>query len=98
MPNATNIIRKKVGEKLLIGMDFTNWLGNESVSSITSVIGAACVDGNYSAIIFGTSSLSGNNVVFTVEGGTAGIRYRIQVTIVTSGGQILIGEGILVIT
>lgn len=98
MPEATNLIKKKAGETLSVAMAFANWLGSETINSITSVTATACSDGSASNLTFGSSSISSTNVVFLVSGGTAGIRYKVLVTIVTSGSQILIGEGILVVT
>lgn len=98
MPDAVNIIKKKAGETLNVSMAFSNWLNGETISSITSVTATACSDGSASAVTIGTSAISSTNVTFSVAGGTAGIRYMIRVTIVTSGSQILIGEGILVVT
>lgn len=98
MPDASNIIRKKAGERLLVGMSFLNWLNGETISSVTSVDSEACTDGSASDIVIETITIVGTDVVFFASGGTAGIRYRILVTIVTSGTQILIGEGIMAVT
>lgn len=98
MPDSTNIIKKKAGETLNVAMAFSNWLNGESISGITSVTATACSDGSATAVTIGSATISDTNAVFSVAAGTAGIRYTIRVTITTSGSQILIGEGILVVT
>lgn len=90
--SSTIIINKKPAEKLLVGMAFSNWLqSGETISTINSVAYNAC-DGA-GALTFSSETIVGTNVNFFIEGGSAGIRYKIIVTITTSSGQILIGDG-----
>jgi hypothetical protein len=85
------IIEKRSEEKIIAGMDFSGWLSDEeTISSITSIVG---VSEGAEDLTFTNQGISGNQVVFFIEGGTAGIRYPVTITILTSLGQILIGEG-----
>lgn len=90
--SSTVLINKKPDEKILVGMAFANWLqSGETISSITSVSYSAC-DGA-EALTFSQQTIVGTNVNFFVESGSVGIRYKVIVTIVTSSGQTLIGDG-----
>jgi hypothetical protein len=96
MPTSDNLIKKKPGEKLNVAMDFGQWLASaDSIASITNIIAEYC-DGATNLTFSGTG-ISGTRVIFTVEGGTAGIRYKVIVTITTTLGEILIGDGILAV-
>lgn len=97
MPSSSIIIKKKVGEKLAVGMDFGPWmLSGETIASIVEVSTEEC-DGA-SPIVFTNEVISGTNVNFFVEGGTAGIRYTVVVKITTSSEETLIGDGHLVVS
>ena len=92
-----NIVKKKPGEKVAVSMDFGNWLDEgETLETITSITFDVCT-GNSDPTVTGESIL-GSRVVFFIEGGSEGIRYNVLITIVTSSGQILIGDGILQVT
>ncbi len=89
--DSSTVIDKRAGEKLLISMDFGSWLSSgETIASITSVVGT-CSDG--ADITITSQTISGSLVLFYADGGTAGCRYAVTVTITTSLKQILIGEG-----
>ena len=97
MPSSSIIIKKKEGEKLAVGMDFGPWMqSGETISSINSVSTEECAGA--SALTFSNEVISGTNVNFFVEGGTAGIRYTVVVSITTSAGEILIGDGQLAVS
>lgn len=97
MPSSSIIIKKKVGEKLAVGMDFGSWMQEgETISTINSVTTAEC-DGA-SPPTFTNEVISGTNANFFVEGGTHGYRYTVIVSITTSAGEILIGDGQLVVS
>lgn len=97
MPSSSIIIKKKAAEKLAVGMDFGPWMqSGETISTINDVSTEEC-DGA-SPITFSNEVISGTKVNFFVEGGTAGIRYTVVVNITTSSGEILIGDGQLVVS
>lgn len=97
MPSSSIIIKKKVGEKLAVGMDFGSWMqSGETISTINSVTTEEC--SGASSLTFSNQVISGTNVNFFVEGGTAGYRYTVVVNITTSSGEILIGDGQLVVS
>lgn len=92
------IVKKKVGETIAARMDFSAWMGSDAtISAIQEVTTIKC-DGEDSDITTTSPSIDSQSVTFFVSGGTAGIRYTVNVKITTSEGEILIGEGILVIT
>lgn len=96
MPSAENLIKKKSGEKLAVAMDFGKWLDSSNVlSTIVSITTDFCATS--SDVTITSSAISGTRVVFFVEAGQAGIRYTITVTVTTSVGETLIGDGILVV-
>jgi hypothetical protein len=96
MPSSSIIIKKKVGEKLAVGMDFGPWMqSGDTISTINDVTTSEC-DGA-TPPTFSNEAISGTNVNFFVEGGTSGYRYTIIVNITTSAGEILIGDGQLVV-
>lgn len=97
MPSSSIRIKKKAGEKLAVGMDFGPWMqSGETISTINDVSTEECTGA--SALIFSNEVISGTNVNFFVEGGTAGIAYTVIVNITTSSGEILIGDGQLIVS
>lgn len=93
------IISKKAAEKLAVGMDFSMWMGDDAtITNITSVTVTECAGEVSSDLIITSQTVSGQTVAFFVSGGTAGIRYNIEVIITTSEGEILAGDGTLVVT
>lgn len=97
MPSSSIVIKKKVGEKLAVGMDFGSWMQEgETIATINDVTSSECAGS--SSITFSNEVISGTNVNFFVEGGTSGERYTITVNITTSAGEILIGDGQLVVS
>ena len=97
MPSSSIVIKKKAAEKLAVGMDFGSWMqSGETISSINSVSSSECADS--SSLTFTNEVISGTNVNFFVEGGTIGERYTVTVSINTSAGEILVGDGQLVVS
>lgn len=92
------IITKKAGEKLAVAMDFSADMGSTAtISAITSVTSVVC-NGGVGDLLLTEEEVAGQSVNFFVAGGTAGLRYEVRVTITTSEGETLIGDGILVVT
>jgi len=89
------ILTKQPSESVSFSMDFGSILAaDETISSISSV-SSELVGGGSSNLTIGAASISGEEVQFTISGGTHAKRYRIEVTIVTSGGNTREGDGIL---
>jgi len=87
------IVEKQAGEKILAGMDFGRWLSSgETITSITSIT-ITSSDPNASTPVTSSQTITGTNITFFVTGGTAGVRYTIEIEITTNVGQILIGKG-----
>jgi hypothetical protein len=88
--DSTTIIEKRASEKLLVAMDFGSWLSSgETINTVNSVVAT----GDGSAVTAGSGTISGSRIIFFLEEGQAGYRYAITVSITTSSGQILVGEG-----
>ncbi len=92
------IISKKASEKLAVGMDFSEWMGDDAtIVTINSITSVQCA-GMSSDLTFSAQAITGQTAGFFVEGGTAGLRYEVRVNITTNEGEILEGDGILVVT
>ena len=84
---SSTIIRKQPSEVLNLAMEFAPWL----TSGVT--ISTATVTCSPSGLIITNEAISGTQVTFTAASGTAGTNYRIEITITTSAGETLTGEG-----
>lgn len=74
------------GETRTDSVDFAALLGSGvTLSSVTSVV--ADPDGD---LEFGTATIVGTSVVFTVTGVVVGKRYEVTVTVVTSSVETLV--------
>lgn len=82
---------KYLGETVIETFDFTSRLAlGETISTAsTTAIVYSGVDASPSAIISGTSTISGQTVTQKVTGGTLGVTYLLLCTISTSLGQTL---------
>lgn len=95
--SSSTLIEKKSGEKIAVEMKFDAWMATtDTIASITNVTSEVC-SGGTSDLVITANSIDGQSVLFFVAGGTEGLRYKILVTIVSSTGEILIGDGILVV-
>lgn len=75
------ILEKGVNESIIFGIDFANWLGTDTISTITSLT----ADKN--DITLSSEEISGTSVNFLATGGTCGI-YIITCRITSSDSQI----------
>lgn len=91
---APQIIVKQPGEKRKLSMDFTNWIGT-AVTLSSPTITSELIGGDTSDLSITSISVSGKKILFFVEGGTHAKNYNIQVTVTTSEGETLIGDGML---
>lgn len=86
---APEILVKQPGESRQFSMDFSSLLAtSETISSPT-------VSSSPSGLTLGSASVSGSKVLFNISGGTHQVKYRIEVTVTSSGGSTLQGDGIL---
>tara|TARA_R110002020_G_scaffold201645_2_gene404382 strand:+ start:1948 stop:2253 length:306 start_codon:yes stop_codon:yes gene_type:complete len=89
---------KQPGEKRKFSMDFSNMLAaSETISTISSITTEE-INGGTSDLTTSGQAISGSNVEVFIQSGTSGKTYRIQITITTSGSQILQGDGILYVS
>lgn len=83
---------KQPSESRLFSFEFSaNMSSGETISSITSVIAAP------TGVTLGTPTASGTKVQVRISGGTNNTQYTITGIVVTSLGNILEGEGYLVV-
>ncbi len=90
MPVTSKVqIYKQPGEKVRIGMDFSNILqGGEVISSPS-------VETSPAGLTISTITTSGNFILMFAEGGTHGCDYRFEVSVDSDSGEELEADGIL---
>jgi hypothetical protein len=86
---APQVLVKQPGETRNFSMDFSSLLAaSETISSPS-------VSYSPSGLTIGVASVSGNKAIFDISGGTHPVKYRLEVTVTTSGGSVLVGDGLL---
>jgi hypothetical protein len=87
-------------ENKLLSFDFALELATgETISTATSsVIVIDGTDGSASSLLSGSPTISGTKAVQRVQGGVAGVTYRLIVTITTSLSNTLVAIGDLPVT
>lgn len=93
---APQLLYKQPTEKLIFTTDFSARISTGvTISSITSVVGKT-VDGETdSSLLITSSQISGKKVLYFIDGGTNAKSYKIEVTILLSTGETLVGTGML---
>lgn len=91
MATSRTIVYKQSSEKIKSGMDFSNWIDDEITLSSPSV----SFDPDDGTVTVSEVEISGQQVQFFIAGGTNGKTYRFDVSVLTSGGETLIGDGLL---
>jgi len=100
---ASQELCKQPAEKRRFAMEFASLLvTNETISTIDSII-SETIDGNTSDLTISGPTIEdgtapSSRVQCWIEGGTSGIKYRVEILVTTSDGQILEGDGILKVT
>jgi len=94
---------KQPSEKRRFSMEFSSLLSSsETIVTIDSVTSETIDGGTSDLTISSTSIVTGNatnsKIQLWIEAGTAGNKYRIEIKVTTSDGQILEGDGILKLT
>ena len=96
---AEDVLVKQPTETRYFSMDFSLLMATDETIEAASPAPVVEYTANTSDVdlIITEVDISGQTVVFWITGGTHGTRYRIQVTLMTNSGQILVGDGILVV-
>ena len=96
-PTAPEILYKQPSESRIYSMDFSNLLGQNTISSIISCL-ATSQGGDIADLVLSGITMESKRVSFTVSAGTHRNTYRIQAIVTTSDGQTLEGDGLLMVT
>ena len=101
---ASQELCKQPVEKRRFSMEFANLMSTSTGEEITSIndVSSETIDEDTSDLtITAPSIIDGNatnsRVQIWIEDGTAGLKYRIQITVTTTDGQILAGDGLLTV-
>jgi len=86
---APQLLVKQPGETRQFSMDFSSLLDTGETISGPSVTSTP------SGLTVGSATVSDSKILFTLASGTHPVRYRIEVTVTSSGGSTLVGDGIL---
>jgi hypothetical protein len=86
---SNTLIEKRPIEKLFVGFDFTPWIVDEST------ISNPILTYNSGDLIISNINTNGSFVDFFVESGVSGKNYRIEISVVSTSGEILAANGIL---
>lgn len=88
------VLIKQPGESRVYAVNFRNLLAaGDSIDDVTSVTASPAAE-----LTVGTPVIASPRVKFRVEDGSAGTHYKITVTVTTTNGDILEGEGDLEVT
>jgi len=96
---------KQPAEKRKFGMEFANLLtvsATEEISVLDSITSEK-IDGSTSDLTITMTGLedgtkTNSKATFWIEGGTTGNKYRMEVQVTTTDGQILEGDGLLFVS
>jgi hypothetical protein len=96
---------KQPAEKRKFGMEFAALMDTSSGEVISSIDGitSETISGGTSDLTITSPAIANgvatsSKVELWIAGGTAGLKYRIEILVTTSGGQILEGDGLLKVT
>ena len=97
--SSVSTLYKKDVETRQYAMDFSNLLATAETIEASSPAPVATQErvggGVTTDLSIGVPAISGQNVTVTIAGGIDGRKYRVNILITTSAGQILEGDGIL---
>lgn len=91
------IVKKQPGETIKATMDFSNWL-DTGITLSNPVVVSASYGCDTSDLTITNITIVGQTVEILISGGTNGYRYRVEIQVNTSGGEVLEGDGILEVT
>lgn len=88
---------KTVSESRVYSLDFAPNLDTANGEAIASITSVTCTPNDGSLILSGPATAAGTMAQQRILGGTADKKYEVIYTVVTSLGNILVGQGILLI-
>lgn len=91
------IVKKQPGETIKTSMQFGNWL-DTGITISNPVVTSVAYGCDTSDLTITNVAVNGQDVEMLISGGTDRTRYRVQVQVNTSGGEVLQGDGILEVT
>ena len=95
---APTYLCKQPGETRSYTMNFANLMvTGETINSVETPT-SELRGGGTSDLIITDTAIDGQTITVTIAGGTDRFVYRVEITIVTSGSQTLVGDGILSIS
>lgn len=96
---ASNVLVKQPTEKRNYSMDFSELMVDAETIEASSPAPTVAYVANTGVedLTITDIDIDGQTVTFWIEGGTHGVRYRMEVTLTTSAGQILAGDGVLMV-
>lgn len=97
MPISSTTLCKQPSEKITFSMDFTNYVSSSSITLSNPQVSHTRYDGGAGDLTLGSPSISGQKVIFTIDGGTTNVRYKVTVKVDASDGTKLEGDGILLV-
>jgi hypothetical protein len=91
-------IDKQPDETIVVGIDFTNLLGTDTISSINSTVVAILGSSDSADLTIDSTALNGDSdtVNITLSSGTAGLTYQVTTKVTTSNSEIFEGEAVIV--
>jgi len=94
---ASEVLVKQPGEKRRYSMSFASLMASTETIEASSPAPVASVTSNTGATNLTVTgvAISGQAILLWIADGTHGVKYRVQITITTSTGAILVGDGIL---
>ena len=96
---ASEILCKQPDEKRMYSMDFSNLMTTaETIASIDATTQTYRSRETTTDLTITSTAISGQTVTMWIAGGVHRQTYIVEVTITTSAGQILVGDGLLRIT
>lgn len=87
---APQVLAKQPDENCNFSMDFTAWLNSTETISTISLIESVPT-----GLTFTDSTIIGGIISMKISGGTDKTKYRVEVTITTSEGNLYQGDGFL---
>lgn len=94
---ASTVIKKQPSETLKVSMDFAAWL-NTGVTLSSPIVTSSSYGCPTSDLVITSVFVVAQTVEMTISGGTDGNRYRVEVVVNTSEGEVLEGDGIMEVT
>jgi hypothetical protein len=91
------VVKKQPGETIQVSMEFTNWL-DTGITISNPIVTSTAYGCDTSDLSITSVAVNGQFVDMLISGGTDRTRYRVQVQVNTSGGEVLQGDGILEVT